>query len=166
MPFSGGGSGPSTPLNHNHTNLAGEGGALDSNTLLNATPLIDQFPETMILQGVSPTNQVNVGANNQTIYGLSGSEAASEAAVCKAATWRLLTTSVQSNSHSNSGNVFTRINSTDGNQNITIPAGLSGDFQDNVNTDALVYGTEINVKHYWSAGAGTVVFDKGSSMFT
>ena len=47
MPFSGGGSGPSTPLNHNHTNFSGEGGSLDSNTLLNGVPLVSTpFPAT------------------------------------------------------------------------------------------------------------------------
>ncbi len=39
MPFSGGGSGASLTVNHKHTNLAGEGGSLDSTSLINDAPL-------------------------------------------------------------------------------------------------------------------------------
>ena len=39
MPFSGGGGGAAETKSHKHTNLASDGGSLDSTSLINEAPL-------------------------------------------------------------------------------------------------------------------------------
>ena len=57
-----------------------------------------------------------------------------------------------SNDVTASSTVISRINSVDGNLRISIPAGATGEFYDNANTDSIVNGDSYNLK--FTAGTG------------
>lgn len=63
-----------------------------------------------------------------------------------AGVWSQLWVRVTSNSNDQIGNIFSRINGSDGNQTIAIAATTTGIFQDSVNTDAIAAGDIVAIR--------------------
>jgi len=72
-----------------------------------------------------------------------------------------LTAEIQINSSAQTTNLNLRINATNGNLSVAIPAGLTGTFTDAVNTDALVMGDLIDYQVILNGGS-SITFDSAS----
>lgn len=62
--------------------------------------------------------------------------------------------------------IFVRKNGANGNQNLSIGASSTGEFEDNVNTDSVANGDEFNLQIITGAGGTTFIASAGSIVFT
>lgn len=101
---------------------------------------------------------ISVGDNVNAFFVTSETNA--KTLVKESGTFSYLNTSLNTNSLTNNATVRFRVNGADGNQNLTLIAGVTGRFEDVVNSDAVIAGQDINAS--CTTGAGTITANVGS----
>jgi len=85
-------------------------------------------------------------------------ESRAQSAISSSITWDRLGIRIITNTMTVASNVVSRIDSVDGNQTVSIAAGLTGYFEDLVNTDDLLTTEQVNFEIETLAGVGTLTY--------
>jgi len=170
MGFSGGGGATGTTA-HVHSAAAGQGGILSTATVLTASTITDQLntlttgkatagPDT--IDHTRAVTGITAAAGSARYIGLiayhvvSATETASDDKVSQTGIFTNMKMVISANTYNKTLNVVSRINASDGNQVITIPATNTGTFEDTTNKDNVWKEDLVDIKTSGSSGSGSV----------
>lgn len=108
------------------------------------SPITNYLVVSATMTGSGFENRINGSGLSATV------EAQAENTMRYDATWRRLTAEIYTNTQGANSTIVSRINEADGNQTVTFAGGATGEFEDNVNTDDVQPGDELN----WSETGG------------
>lgn len=100
-----------------------------------------------------------VGVGDLNNY-FNATEANAEKVVKSAGTFSRLQTYFSTNSLTNNATILSRVNGSNGSQSLTVTAGVTGLFEDAVNSDSVISGDNVNAS--CTTGAGTITANMGA----